>query len=200
MITGEGPHAGHGGFHRSRHDDSGRGAPASGPIRRFIGERLLVPLRYPQGLRTRIATTSAFDVRRTRTAMAVHLATGGRPHPPPPGVSIRTTSPAETRIVHLSGRRSAHDSSPSGSSQFSPTAPGPPPARPHGWLTRRSVMSDTVTSSSIRRSRSMPSPLGAEPTPPLPLRRRYRSTRTGKARSNASMGGISGVCHVRMKT
>ena len=57
----------------------------------------------------------------------------GAPQPPPPGVSIRRTSPGGIRMVHLSGRRSARASSPPGSSQFSPTAPGPPPARPHGW-------------------------------------------------------------------
>ena len=39
-------------------------------------------------------------------------------------------------------------SSPPGSSQFSPTAPGSPPASPHGCDTRRSVISDTVQSSS----------------------------------------------------
>jgi hypothetical protein len=37
---------------------------------------------------------------------------GGVPHPPPPGVSIRSTSPACTWIVHLSGSRSARSSSP----------------------------------------------------------------------------------------
>ena len=37
-----------------------------------------------------------------------------------------------SRTVHLSGSRSARLSSPPGSSQFSPAAPGPPPARPHG--------------------------------------------------------------------
>ena len=62
-------------------------------------------------------------------------------------------------------------------------------ARQSPWArTRRSVISDTVTSSSIRRSRSIPSPPGANPTPPLPRRRWYRSTRMGKDRSNASTG------------
>lgn len=56
----------------------------------------------------------------------------GDPQPPPPGVSIRRTSPAFSWIVHLSGRRSARFSSPPGRSQFSPTAPGSPPAKPHG--------------------------------------------------------------------
>ena len=54
----------------------------------------------------------------------------GAPHPPPPGVSIRRTSPARSRTVHLSGSRSARASSPPGSSQFSPAAPGPPPCQP----------------------------------------------------------------------
>ena len=57
---------------------------------------------------------------------------------------MRSTSPARRRTVHLSGRRSAPASSPPGSSQFSPGAPGPPPARPHGRRRRRSVISDTV--------------------------------------------------------
>ena len=41
------------------------------------------------------------------------------------------------------------------------------PARPHGCDTRRSVINDTVTSSSINRSRSIPSPPAASPAPPL---------------------------------
>jgi hypothetical protein len=96
----------------------------------------------------------------------------GSPQPPPPGVSIRRTSPALSWIVHFSGRRSARASSPDDRSQFSPGAPGPPPARPHGCDTRRSVMSDTVASSSTWRSRSMPSPPADRPAPPLPRRRR----------------------------
>ena len=59
--------------------------------------------------------------------------TGG-PYPPPPGVSMRTTSPARSVTVTLSGRRVARDGSPPGSSQFSPDAPGSPPASPHGAL------------------------------------------------------------------
>src|SRR5919106_3340667 len=80
-------------------------------------------------------------------------AVAGGPHPPPPGVSMRTTSPARTRIVHLSGRGTARDSSPSGSSQFSPGAPDSPPKRPHARLSRRSVISDTVQASRTSRSR-----------------------------------------------
>lgn len=90
------------------------------------------------------------------------------PHPPPPGVSIRSTSPARTRMVHLSGSRSARLSSPPGNSQFSPGAPGPPPASPQGRDIRRSVIKLTVTSSSINRSRSIPSPHPAAP-PPQPV-------------------------------
>jgi hypothetical protein len=112
----------------------------------------------------------------------------GAPHPPPPGVNIRSTSPAFIRIVHLSGKRSACVSSPCSSSQFSPTAPGSPPFSPHGCDTRRSVMSDTVTSSSMSRSRSMPSPPGAAPAPPRPRRSRERNTRIGNDRSSASHG------------
>jgi hypothetical protein len=37
-------------------------------------------------------------------------------------------------------------------------------------------------------SRSMPSPPADHPAPPLPRRSRYRSTRSGKARSSASIG------------
>ncbi len=66
------------------------------------------------------------------------------PHPPPPGVRTRSTSPAARCTVHLSGSGAARDSSPPGSSQFSPTAPGSPPASPDGGVTRRSVISDTV--------------------------------------------------------
>src|SRR5207253_9167808 len=91
----------------------------------------------------------------------------GAPHPPPPGVSIRSTSPARIWTVHLSSNRSALDSSPPGSSQFSPGAPAEPPHSPHGRLRRRSVISDTVTSSSTSRSRSIPSPPAWRPAPPL---------------------------------
>jgi hypothetical protein len=59
---------------------------------------------------------------------------------------MRRTSPTFMRIVHLSGRRSAWPSSPPGSSQFSPGATGSPTARPQGRDTRRSVISETVTS------------------------------------------------------
>ena len=121
---------------------------------------------------------------------------GGRPHPPPPGVSIRNTSPAPNRIVHLSGK---------------PIAPRLVAARqqpvlarrtrlhrptdPTAGDTRRSVISETVTSSSISRSRSIPSPPVASPAPPLPRRNRYRNTRIGYARSNASDGRVPGVGH-----
>ena len=54
----------------------------------------------------------------------------GGPQPPPPGVSILITSPACRCTVHLSGNRSARASSPPGNSQFSPAAPGSPPASP----------------------------------------------------------------------
>ena len=92
----------------------------------------------------------------------------GSPKPPPPGVSIRITSPARTRTVHLSASLVACDSSPPGSSQFSPAAPAAPPSTPHGCDTRRSVISETVASSSTSRSRSMPSPPRAAPAPPEP--------------------------------
>ena len=78
------------------------------------------------------------------------------------------TSPARTRTVHLSASFVARDSSPPGSSQFSPDAPLSPPSTPHGRDTRRSVISDTVASSSTSRSRSMPSPPRAAPSPPDP--------------------------------
>ena len=83
------------------------------------------------------------------------------------------TSPASSSTVHLSGSRSARASSPPGATSSRPTAPGSPPASPHGRLTRRSVISDTVASSSTSRSRSMPSPPGCAPgaaaAPPQPV-------------------------------
>ena len=50
------------------------------------------------------------------------------------------------------------------------------------------MINDTVTSSSICGSRSIPSPPGAMPAPPLPRRRRYRNTLMAKERSKASIG------------
>jgi hypothetical protein len=53
-----------------------------------------------------------------------------------------------------------------------PGHPGSPPHSPQGRDTRRSVMSETVQSSSTCRSRSIPSPPGARPAPPLSRRSR----------------------------
>lgn len=75
------------------------------------------------------------------------------PQPPPPGVSMRRTSPARSSTVPLSSSRWARDSSPPGSSQFSPVAPGSPPARPHGRLRRRSVIRLAVQWTPPRPSR-----------------------------------------------
>jgi hypothetical protein len=115
------------------------------------------------------------DRDRPRRLGAMHLGEPygvGVPQPPPPGVSMRRTSPAFIRSVHLSASRSAHASLPPGRSQFSPGAPGSPPARPYGRDTRRSVMRLTVTSSSMSTSRSIPSPPGCRAVPPLPDRSR----------------------------
>jgi len=46
----------------------------------------------------------------------------------------------------------------------------------------------TVQSSSTSRSRSMPSPPGCRPAPPLLRRSRWRRTRSGNVRSSASIG------------
>ncbi len=59
---------------------------------------------------------------------------------------------------------------------------------PQGRDVRRSVMSESVASSSTSTSRTMPSPPGARPAPPLPVRNAYRRTRIGYARSKASTG------------
>ena len=70
------------------------------------------------------------------------------PHPPPPGVSIRRTSPRRRgSCTCRAGARPGPRRRPAAASSRR-SRPGSPPARPHGWLTRRSVMSDTVTSSS----------------------------------------------------
>ena len=63
-----------------------------------------------------------------------HRGSRARPHPPPPGVRTRRTSPACSVTVHLSASRSARASSPPGSNQFSPdrarlTAREPPRPR-----------------------------------------------------------------------
>ena len=50
---------------------------------------------------------------------------GSGPHPPPPGVRIRITSPARTSIVHLSGRRSARDLVAAGQQPVLPHRPRP---------------------------------------------------------------------------
>jgi len=51
------------------------------------------------------------------------------PHPPPPGVAMPMRSPARAWMVVLPGRRWGSEPSP-GISQFSPRAPGSPPANP----------------------------------------------------------------------
>src|SRR4029450_8405853 len=124
-----------------------RPASGAGPVGRdghtAPPERLVPELRHPR----RVCGVDGH-------AHDVHA--GPSPHPPPPGVSMRSTSPGARWTVHLSARRSARASSPPGSSQVSPGAPGPPPARPGGLDARRSVMSDIVTASSTWRSRSIP--------------------------------------------
>lgn len=50
------------------------------------------------------------------------------------------------------------------------------------------MISETVASTNTWRSRSIPSPPGAEPGPTLLRRSRWRSTRMGYARSSASIG------------
>src|SRR5579871_86159 len=101
------------------------------------------------------------------------------PQPPPPGVATLMTSPAATRSVTFTGSRCARRSSPCGKSQFSPGIPGWPPDKPHGRDTRRSVTSETVQSSSTSISRMIPSPPGANPSPPLPRRIEHLRTRKG---------------------
>ena len=88
------------------------------------------------------------------------------PHPPPPGVNIRTTSPASK--LHRALVRQALAPAPRRHPE-QPVLPRRPrlatgkPPRPD---TRRSVISDAVQSSSTWRSRSIPSP----PCQPRPTR------------------------------
>src|SRR5207302_813043 len=55
----------------------------------------------------------------------------GCPHPPPPGVSTRTTSPAVSRVLALGGSGAPF-------TRVRPGAPAPPPPAPHGAWRRRS--------------------------------------------------------------
>src|ERR1700722_13201304 len=89
------------------------------------------------------------------------------PHPPPPGVSIRRTLPAETRRLHLPGS-STSISLPASLIPARPAAPSPPPCRPYGRNFLRSASSDTCTSASSLISRTSPSPPRYCPVPPEP--------------------------------
>ena len=107
---------------------------------------------------------------RQTAASVVAEVRSGRPQPPPPGVSIRSTSPRSRWTVHLSGRRSAARL----------VAAGEQPVLPHrarlrrrrdpsGWVTRRSVMSDTSVARAPRaRARCRRRPRAARPAAPPP--------------------------------
>ena len=106
----------------------------------------------------------------------------GVPHPPPPGVSTRSTSPrAQLDACTLSGRRRARASSPPGSSQFSPAAPGLAAGDAPGRLLRRSVTRDTVASASTSSSRTVP-----VATPVRAARHRCRAAASCGARARAA--------------
>ena len=95
----------------------------------------------------------------------------GGPQPPPPGVSMRSTSPARERDGALVGQAARARTR---RRRAAASSRRPRPARrrrgPTARCVRRSVISDTVTSSSTSSSRSMPSPPGCAPAPPLPRR------------------------------
>ena len=102
---------------------------------------------------------------------AAHAGVGG-PKPPPPGVSMRTTSPASRSSVALAGTSRPL-------TRLRPGRPGSPPAAPVGARSRRSLRSERRHASSTRSSRTTPSPPWKRPPPPEPRRSSWRSTRSG---------------------
>src|SRR6267142_5589170 len=103
------------------------------------------------------------------------------PQPPPPGVSMRSTSPARSCKVAFEGIASPF-------SRFAPAAPAPPPAPPAGPWRRRSVSSVASIGASASNSRTTPSPPAHSPFPPLPPRRAYVRSRSGCSISKTSIG------------
>src|SRR5579872_1303644 len=101
------------------------------------------------------------------------LSTVGRnvynlPHPPPPGVSILIRSPLAHRVLNLPGMSSTDPSS--RTIVALPTAPLSPSERPHGPRECRSAKRVTSQSLSNSISRTIPSPPGNLPFPPLAKR------------------------------
>src|SRR6267143_459215 len=115
------------------------------------------------------------DVRDHRSLLS------GVPQPPPPGVSIRSTSPGTSRTAPFAGSGRSL-------SKFRPIAPSPPPPAPRGAWRRRSVSRLTSQEASASNSRTTPSPPTHRPAPPLPRRNEYRLTRSGLSSSTTSTG------------
>src|SRR6266705_5297168 len=81
------------------------------------------------------------------------------PQPPPPGVSMRRTSPVANRSAVLDGSDSPFN-------RFLPAPPADPPAAPAGPWRRRSDTSVASIGASASNSRTTPSPPSHHPPPP----------------------------------
>src|SRR5206468_4845098 len=105
----------------------------------------------------------------------------GLPQAPPPGVSIRSTSPgcSPTAVLAASGAPF---------SRLRPGAPSPPPAAPRGPWRRRSLRRLASAGANASISRMTPVPPAAAPLPPLPPRTAYVRTRSGNSSSSTSTG------------
>src|SRR5207247_6424384 len=110
-----------------------------------------------------------------------HGLPSGLPQAPPPGVSMRNTSPGERR-------RAAFAGSGEPLRRFAPLLPSPPPAAPRGPCRRRSVSKVASIGVSASNSRITPSPPAHVPTPPLPRLNAYSRTRSGYSISSTSIG------------
>src|SRR5439155_22762354 len=103
------------------------------------------------------------------------------PQPPPPGVSMRRTSPEASRSVVFDGRRAPLR-------RLDPGAPSSPPAAPAGPCLRRSVSRVASMGASASNSLTTPSPPAHLPFPPLPRRSAYVRTLSGCSISRTSIG------------
>src|SRR5213078_3880176 len=88
----------------------------------------------------------------------------GFPHAPPPGVSMRSTSPGWSSVLTL-------DATGVPFKIVRPAAPCPPPAAPAGSWRRRSASTLSSIGANASNSRTTPSPPAHHPTPPLPRRK-----------------------------
>src|SRR5579864_3512916 len=101
----------------------------------------------------------------------------GPPKPPPPGVSMTMTSPGATSI---SSQPLSVVSVPSlRMTLLRPLAPGPPPRRPNGSVSRRVERIAAVIAWRNLIRRVAPSPPRCLPFPPEPARMANASTRIG---------------------